>query len=45
MKYSQNTEVAAADGVVVKGIAPGETYVVIASSRNATQVYYIIVEE
>jgi len=43
--YSEDTRIAVGDGTLVKGVAPGETYVVIATARNVCSAYYIIVEE
>ena len=43
--YSEDTSIAIPEGTLIKGVSPGETYVVMAVSKDMTQVYYIIVEE
>ena len=43
--YSQNTAIAIGDGLVVKGIAKGETYIVVQSNKTGmSQAFYVIVE-
>ncbi len=41
---SKDTSIAVADGAVVKGVAPGETYVVIVASTGMSSVYKVIVK-
>lgn len=43
--YSEDTRIALPEGNLVKGVAPGTTYIVKAASKNVLQVYLIIVEE
>ena len=43
--YSEDTHIALPEGNLIKGVAPGSTYVVKAASKNVSQVYLIIVEE
>lgn len=43
--YSENTEIAVGEGTLVKGVSPGTTYVIIATSKNVSTAYCIIVEE
>lgn len=43
--YSEDTRIALPEGNLIKGVAPGSTYVVKAASKNVLQVYLIIVEE
>ena len=43
--YSENTGIAVAEGNLIKGVAPGETYIVMACNKDVMQVYRIIVEE
>lgn len=42
--YSQDTAIAIGEGPLVKGVAKGETYIVVAVSERMCQPYYIIVE-
>lgn len=42
--YSQDTTVAIGEGPVVKGVAPGETFVIVAAPSGMTSAYYVIVE-
>ncbi len=42
--YSQNTEVAVGDGLVVKGVSAGETFVIVEGPGGITSAYYVIVE-
>ena len=42
--YSQDTSIAVGEGILVKGIAKGETYIVVESAVGSSSVYYIIVE-
>lgn len=42
--FSQNTGVAVADGIIVKGVAKGETYIVVEAPTGMTQVYKVVVE-
>lgn len=43
--YSEDTRIALPEGNLIKGVAPGTTYIVKAASKNVLQVYLIIVEE
>ena len=43
--YSEDTHIALPEGNLIKGVAPGTTYIVKAASKNVLQVYLIIVEE
>lgn len=43
--YSEDTRIALPEGNLIKGVAPGSTYVVQAVSKHVSQVYLIIVEE
>ncbi len=42
--YSQNTSVAVADGLTVKGVSQGETYIIVEAYLGSTTAYYVIVE-
>lgn len=42
--YSENTAIAVGEGMLVKGIAPGETYVLIKTRGSMTAAYRVIVE-
>ena len=42
--YSQDTGIAVGEGLTVKGVAKGETYVIVESKQGSTLAYYVIVE-
>lgn len=42
--YSQNTDVAIGEGLMVKGVSPGETYVIVESDLGSSSAFYVIVE-
>lgn len=42
--YSQDTGIAVGEGLTVKGVAKGETYVIVESKEGSTVAYYVIVE-
>ncbi len=42
--YSQDTSIAIGEGILVKGVSRGETYILIESAVGSTTAYYIIVE-
>lgn len=43
--YSQNTNIAIGEGKMVKGVAPGETYVIVDTNGMMGSAYRVIVEE
>ncbi len=43
--YSEDTRIAIGEGTLVKGVSPGTTYVIIATSKQVNQTFKIIVEE
>ena len=42
--YSENTAVAIGEGMLVKGVSPGTTYLLIESEYGTTLVYRVIVQ-
>lgn len=42
--YSENTAIAIGEGTLVKGIAKGETYIILATPQGSAQAYRVIVE-
>ena len=42
--YSENTAIAVGEGVLVKGVAKGDTYVVVKTRGNMASAYHVIVE-
>lgn len=42
--YSENTDIAVGEGVLIKGVSKGETYVILEAATGNTQAYYVIVE-
>lgn len=42
--YSENANIAVGEGLMVKGVSSGETYVIVESYLGSTSAYYVIVE-
>ena len=42
--YSENTAIAIGEGVLVKGVSKGDTYIVVKTRGNMASAYHVIVE-